>query len=110
MMSKSLQILGFVCLMLLPFSAKSQLKITLDKVKATYALGEQAQFRISTTVFGKVNYEILFDTRDDRSIAKKGIFTAKSGRLDSVVTFTMTSGGTVFIGCFKKAALLLWSV
>ena len=104
MTSKSLQILGFLCLLLLPFSAKSQLKITLDKVKATYALGEQAQFRISTTVVGKVYYEILFDTRDDRSIAKKGSFTPQSGRLDSVVTFTMTSGGTVFCRAFQEGS------
>ena len=104
MMGKSLQILGFVCLTLSPFSAKSQLKITLDKVKATYALGEQAQFRISATIVGKVSYEILFDTRDDRSVAKKGSFMAQSGRLDSVVTFTMTSGGVVFCRAFQEGS------
>lgn len=104
MMCKSLQILGFTCLLFLPFSAKSQLKITLDKVKATYGLGEQAQFRIGTTVVGKVNYEILFDTRDDRSVVKKGNFIAQSGRLDSVVTFTMTSGGTVFCRAFQEGS------
>ena len=104
MMSKSLQILGFVCLILLPFSAKSQLKITLDKVKATYALSEQAQFRISATIAGKVSYEILFDTRDARSVAKKGSFMAQSGRFDSVVTFTMASGGAVFCRAFQEGS------
>ena len=103
-MSKSLQIIGFLCLIMLPISAKSQVKITIDKVNATYALGEQAQFRISTTLVGKVNYEILFDSRDDRSVIKKGSFMAQSGRLDTLVLFTMTTGGLVFCRAFQDGS------
>lgn len=103
-MNKSLQIIGFLCLTMLPISAKSQVKITVDKVKATYALGEQAQFRISTTFAGKVSYEILFDPRDDRSVTKKGFFTAQTGRLDTIVTFTMTTGGMVFCRAFQDGS------
>jgi cephalosporin-C deacetylase len=104
MLKKSLQIIGYLCLIILPFSAKSQVKITVDKVKATYALGEQAQFRISTTFAGKVSYEILFDPRDDRSVIKKGFFTAQSGRLDTVVQFTMATGGMVFCRAFQDGS------
>jgi cephalosporin-C deacetylase len=104
MLNKSFQIIGFLCLMLLPISAKSQVKITVDKVKATYSLGEQVQFRISTTFAGKVSYEILFDPRDDRSVIKKGFFTAQTGRLDSVVQFTMTQGGMVFCRAFQDGS------
>jgi cephalosporin-C deacetylase len=103
-MNKSLQIIGFLCLMILPISAKSQVKVAVDKAKATYALGEQAQFRISTTFAGKVSYEILFDPRDDRSVIKKGSFTAQIGRLDSVVQFTMTTGGLVFCRVFQDGS------
>jgi cephalosporin-C deacetylase len=104
MLKKSLQIIGYLCLIILPFSAKSQVKITVDKVKATYALGEQAQFRINTTFAGKVSYEILFDPRDDRSVIKKGFFTAQSGRLDTVVQFTMATGGMVFCRAFQDGS------
>ncbi len=104
MASKSLQIIGFLSLMLLPISAKSQAKVVLNKVKGAYALGEQAQFRISTTVIGKVYYELLLDARSDRTIVKKGDFTAKAERLDTVVTFTMTSGGVVLCRIFQDGS------
>jgi cephalosporin-C deacetylase len=104
MTSKSLQTLGLFCLMLLSISAKSQVNITVDKAKATYALGEQAQFRISTTLLAKITYEILFDTRDERSIVRKGSFTPQSGRLDTVLTFTMTTGGVVFCRAFQEGS------
>ena len=104
MISKSLQIIGFLSLMGLPIAAKSQAKVVLNNVKGAYALGEQAQFRISTTVFGKVYYEMVLDARNDRSIVKKGDFTAKAGRLDTVVTFTMTSGGVVLCRVFQDGS------
>jgi cephalosporin-C deacetylase len=104
MLSKSLRIIGFLSLMCLPIAAKSQAKVVLDKLKGAYALGEQAQFRISTTVIGKVFYEIILDPRDSRSIVKKGDFTAKAGRLDTVVTFTMASGGVVLCRVFQEGS------
>ena len=104
MINKSLQIIGFLSLIFLPFAAKSQAKVVLDKVKGVYALGEQAQFRISTTVIGKVSYEMILDTRDIRSIVKKGDFMANAGRLDTVVTFTMTSGGVVLCRVFEEGS------
>ncbi len=103
-MSKLLQIIGFLCLIFLPICVKSQVKISVDKVKATYAVGEQAQFRISTTLNGKVSYEILYDPRDDRSVITKGSFTAQSTRLDTVVNFTMTTGGMVFCRAFQDGS------
>jgi cephalosporin-C deacetylase len=103
-MNKLLQLIGFIGLIMLPISAKCQVKVTVDKAKATYALGEQAQLRIATTFAGKVSYEILYDTRDDRSVIKKGSFMAESGRLDSIVAFTMTTGGVVFCRVFQDGS------
>jgi cephalosporin-C deacetylase len=103
-MNKYLQIIGFSALMILPFSAKSQVKITVDKAKATYALGEQAQFSIATTLSGKVSYQFQYDTRDDRSVIRKGEFTAQAGRLDTVVNFTMTTGSVVFCRAFQEGS------
>jgi cephalosporin-C deacetylase len=103
-MNKFLQIIGLFCLIILPFSAQSQVKVVVDKTKATYALNEQAQFRISTTFAGKVTYEILYDTRDDRSVIRRGTFTAISGRLDTVVTFTMAQSGVVFCRVFQDGS------
>lgn len=102
MMHKLSLIIGVLFLIFLPIIAKSQIKITVNKAKATYALGEQAQFRISTTLVGKVNYEILFDPRDDRSVIKKGSFVAQQGRLDTLILFTMTTSGVVFCRAFQE--------
>ncbi len=104
MTRKLLQIIGFLSLMLCPIVAHSQAKVVLNNVKGAYALGEQAQFRISTTVIGKVYYEMLLDGRNDRSIVKKGDFTAQAGRLDTVVTFTMTTGGVVLCRIFQEGS------
>jgi cephalosporin-C deacetylase len=104
MISKSLRIIGFLSLMFFPIAAHSQAKVVLNNVKGTYALGEQAQFRISTTVVGKVFYEMILDTRDSRSIVKKGDFTATSSRLDTVVTFTMTTGGVALCRIFQEGS------
>ena len=104
MINKSVQIIGFLSLMLLPSAAKSQAKVVLNSVKGAYALGEQAQFRISTTVIGRVYYEMILDPRDSRSIVKKGDFVARAGRLDTVVTFTMTLGGVVLCRVFQEGS------
>ncbi|MDZ7880583.1 MAG: acetylxylan esterase [Saprospiraceae bacterium] len=103
-MNKLVKIFSFLVLTLLPFSAESQVKISVDKAKATYALGEQAQFRIATTFAGKVNYQFQYDTRDDRSVIRKGEFTAQAGRLDTVVNFTMNTGSVVFCRAFQNGS------
>ncbi len=90
--------------MLFPIAAKSQAKVVLNNIKGAYALGEQAQFRISTTTIGKVYYELVLDARNDRSIVKKGDFSARAGRLDTVVTFTMTTGGVVLCRIFQDGS------
>jgi cephalosporin-C deacetylase len=82
--------------LLFPFLSKSQVKITIDNVKATYAAGEKAAFRISSNQFGTGNYTIMYDPRDERSVIKKGTFTIQQGRADTAVIFGLPHAGAVF--------------
>ncbi len=82
--------------LLTPFLSKSQVKITIDNVKATYTANEKAAFRISSNVFGVVTYSIFYDPRDEKSIIKKGSFTIRQGQSDSVVIFGLPHPGVVF--------------
>ncbi len=79
-----------------PFLSKSQVKITIDNVKATYAANEKAAFRISSNVAGSVFYSIFYDPRDVNSIIKKGSFMIRQGQSDSVVIFGLPHAGVVF--------------
>ncbi|MBL7814524.1 MAG: acetylxylan esterase [Saprospiraceae bacterium] len=79
-----------------PFFLKSQVKITMDNVKATYAAGEKAAFRISSNVFGTGSYSIWYDPRDESSVIKKGSFTIQQGRSDTVVLFNLPHPGAIF--------------
>lgn len=81
---------------LFPFLSKSQVKITIDNVKATYAAGEKAAFRISSNVFGTGTYSIFYDPRDANSIIKKGSFTIRQGQSDTVVLYGLPHAGVVF--------------
>ncbi len=82
--------------LLLPFLSKSQVKITIDNVKATYAAGEKAAFRIASNAFGTGTYTIFYDPRDTKSIIKQGSFTIQQGRSDTVVIFGLPHAGVVF--------------
>ena len=82
--------------LLFPFLSKSQVKITIDNVKATYTANEKAAFRISSNVFGVVTYSIFYDPRDEKTIIKKGSFTIRQGQSDSVVIFGLSHAAIVF--------------
>lgn len=79
-----------------PSFLKSQIKITLDRASANYSVGEIAAVRISSNTFGKGNYDIVFDPKNDKSTFKKGEFTIRQGQTDTVVLFTLPSAGVVF--------------
>ncbi len=80
----------------LPCLSRSQVKITIDNVKATYAANEKAAFRISSNVVGNVSYSIFYDPRDVQSTIKKGSFLIRQGQSDSVVLFGLPHPGVVF--------------
>lgn len=80
----------------LPFLSKSQVKITIDNVKATYAANEKAAFRISSNVAGSISYAIFYDPRDVNSTIKKGSFTIRQGQSDTVVLLGLPHAGVVF--------------
>lgn len=82
--------------LLFPFLSKSQVKIRIDNVKATYGANEKAAFRISSNVVGSVSYSIFYDPRDVNSIIKKGSFMIRQGQSDSVVLFGLPHAGIVF--------------
>ncbi len=95
-MSSYKQLTVVLFALLLPFLSRSQVKITIDNVKATYSANEKAAFRISSNVFGFVTYSIFYDPRDEKSIIKKGSFTVRQGQSDSVVIFGLSHAGIVF--------------
>jgi cephalosporin-C deacetylase len=83
-------------LLFLPFNIKSQVKITLDRATANYAVGELAVVRIASNSFGKGSYDIYFDPKNSNSTVKKGEFTIRQGQSDTVILFTIPSPGVVF--------------
>jgi cephalosporin-C deacetylase-like acetyl esterase len=83
-------------LFLFPLLLNSQVKITMDNVKATYAANEKAAFRISSNVAGVGTYSIYYDPRDARSVIQKGSFTIRQGQSDTVVIFGLSQPGIVF--------------
>ena len=86
----------------LPISARTQVKITLDNPKATYAVGEIAAIRLSATAAGTGTYDIVFDPRDDKSTLIKGSFTISQQRQDTLVLFTLPRAGAVFFRAFQN--------
>ncbi len=94
----------------LPFLSKSQVKITIDNVKATYAANEKAAFRISSNVVGSVSYSIYYDPRDPNSIIKKGSFMIRQGQSDSVVIFGLPQAGVVFFKAEQNGNAAIVSV
>jgi cephalosporin-C deacetylase len=79
-----------------PCFSYSQVKITMDNVKATYAAGQKAVFRISSNVAGSGTYSIFYDPRDPSSVIKTGNFTIRQGQSDTVVVFGLPHPGVVF--------------
>lgn len=94
----------------LPFLSKSQVKITIDNVKATYAANEKAAFRISSNVVGSVSYAIFYDPRDANSTIKKGSFMIRQGQFDSVVIFGLPHAGVVFFKAEQNGNTAIVSV
>ena len=86
----------------LPISAQTQVKITLDNPKATYAVGEIAAIRLSATAAGTGTYDIVFDPRDDKSTLIKGSFTISQQRQDTLVLYTLPRAGAVFFRAFQN--------
>jgi cephalosporin-C deacetylase-like acetyl esterase len=80
----------------LPFLSYSQVKITMDNVKATYSANEKAAFRISSNIAGVGTYSIFYDPRDPKSVIKTGSFTIRQGQSDTVVIFGLPHPGIVF--------------
>jgi cephalosporin-C deacetylase len=95
-MNKNKHLSTVLFVLFFPFLLKSQVKITMDNVKATYAAGEKAAFRISSNVAGTGTYSIFYDPRDAKSIIKKGSFTIRQGQSDTAVIFGLSHAGIMF--------------
>ena len=106
-MTFSKQFLMAFAVIFSPFFAKSQVKITMDNVKATYKMNEKAAFRIASNTFGAGTYSIFYDPRDPNSIIQKGSFTIRQGQSDTVVIFSLPQPGLVFFKAEQNGSAAL---
>jgi cephalosporin-C deacetylase len=81
----------------------SQLRITLNKIKHQFTVGENAQFRISSSAAGNGTFEIYCDPRDPNSIIRRGTFSFSGSKLDTTVQFTSTTPNVVFFRATQNA-------
>jgi cephalosporin-C deacetylase len=73
----------------------AQVKISIEKPKATYATKEAMYFRLNAPTGGEGSYEIYYDPREPNKILKKGILKLRPGR-DSFIFYTHPNPGLVF--------------
>lgn len=76
-------------------SAIAQVKISLEKTKATYATREAMYFKLNAPSGGEGSYQIYYDPRESNRIIKSGLLKLRPGR-DTFIFYTHPNPGLVF--------------
>ena len=94
--SSFLTLICSICALFSPLFVFSQVKISLEKVKATYDVNEPAKFKISSDSGGEGTYDLYYDVRDPRTIFKSGKLKLAAGG-ETTVTWANPEPGFVFL-------------
>jgi cephalosporin-C deacetylase len=92
---KFIHFLAFLGCFVLDFSSQAQVKISLEKPKATYAAKETMYFKLNAPNGGEGTYEIYYDPKEPNSIIKTGSLKLRAGR-DTFIFYTHPNAGIVF--------------
>ena len=75
--------------------SQAQVKIFLEKPKASYAAREAMYFRLNAPSGGEGTYQIYYDPRESNTIIKTGTLKLRPGR-DTFIFYTHPNPGLVF--------------
>ncbi len=75
--------------------SQAQVKIFLEKPKASYAAREAMYFRLSAPSGGEGTYQIYYDPRESNTLIKTGTLKLRPGR-DTFIFYTHPNPGIVF--------------